>query len=126
MGRRALAFNAATGITGVLCAFPGEFLTHLEGAPEVITDLFNRVELDHRHSEITVFARGRANKRLYRDFTMKHVDWDAEITAIFRSFAPGQRLEVRTADPFVAVPLTRAISRTPGWEPGAWYDGADE
>ena len=50
--RSAQAYNAAKGITGVLCQGQGVYLQVLEGERSAVEALYERIQTDKRHTHI--------------------------------------------------------------------------
>ena len=62
--------NRLVDITGFL-AFGGDrFLQLLEGPAGEVDTTFGRIRSDSRHADVTVIARGQAERRLFRDWNM--------------------------------------------------------
>ena len=46
--------NKKLGVTGALCSSPRGFLQILEGPPEAVNELYNRIVRDPRHADVTL------------------------------------------------------------------------
>jgi len=71
--RTARELNALDGITGLLIFNGTHFLQIIEGAPNAIQDLINRLRLDHRHSSIEVRDEQLIDERSFADWSMELV-----------------------------------------------------
>lgn len=72
--RSAQAYNAANGITGVLCQGRGVYLQVLEGEKNRIESLYERIVLDKRHNNLALRQQQDVNRRRYGSWAMAHVD----------------------------------------------------
>lgn len=64
--------NRMAAITGLLVVGEGRFLQVLEGPLAEVEATFERIRRDERHADLTVIARGSADRRLFRDWNMAH------------------------------------------------------
>lgn len=71
--RSAQIFNAANGITGVLCQGQGVWLQVLEGQREDVNALYGRILADKRHHKVQMLAFKDIKRRRYGDWAMAHV-----------------------------------------------------
>lgn len=71
--RTAQTFNAANGITGVLCQGQGVWLQVLEGQRDDVNALYDRILVDKRHHKIQMLAFEDIKRRRYGDWAMAHV-----------------------------------------------------
>lgn len=67
--------NAKRGVTGLLLFHEGRFLQILEGAEEVVDQLFEKIEEDERHTQIDVILTLQSRTRLFSQWSMglKHL-----------------------------------------------------
>ncbi len=72
--RSAQAYNAAHGITGVLCQGRGVYLQVLEGEKSRIESLYDRIVLDKRHHNMALRQQHDIDRRRYGNWAMAHVD----------------------------------------------------
>ena len=68
------AANARYGITGALLFNGKHFAQALEGPVEHVTALMHRIELDIRHTEVTVVKEGWVTGRDFGGWAMAYVD----------------------------------------------------
>jgi len=70
--KQARGFNERTGITGVLMYGGGRFVQVLEGCPEVVRCLYDRIAADPRHGRLEKLADGLLPRR---EFTGWHMSF---------------------------------------------------
>lgn len=107
--------NASVEVTGTLCHLDHTYIEHLEGDEQVISALFDSIRSDPRHRDVTVLDRRMIPRRAYPGWSLAMMKWDVRTKAIFRSFSPGQNLDVYASDPTTAAPLVRALTRSEDW-----------
>jgi hypothetical protein len=76
--------NVRVGVTGVMLAFGGVFMQVLEGPPDVVSDLFVRIERDPRHRDVVILRRELAPTPLFGARSMRLMDLDAGARAQMR------------------------------------------
>jgi hypothetical protein len=108
--------NPGLGITGVLCLLDDTYMQYLEGDERAVMTLFESIRQDGRHRGATVLDRREIPRRSYPDWFMALLQWDDRTRAIFRSFSPGQNLDLYASDPSTAAPLVRALTRDAAWK----------
>lgn len=64
------AKNDAKDITGVLCYDPAFFMQCIEGPREAINDLYNSINRDPRHKNITLLEYADIEERIFGDWSM--------------------------------------------------------
>ena len=69
----ARANNSRKSITGALLFSSGFFAQVLEGPRASIEQIFERIQQDPRHSEVTVLESGAAEERSFPEWSMAHV-----------------------------------------------------
>jgi hypothetical protein len=62
-----LATNSARGLSGALLVSDTGFAQILEGSRTVIEALFERIEIDERHSDVTVLSFEEIDRLLFQD-----------------------------------------------------------
>lgn len=67
---KARSNNARLGVTGMLLYHEGSFIQALEGDPEVVDALYDRIAADPRHRDAMLLIREPAVERLFDDWTM--------------------------------------------------------
>ncbi len=117
--QRARAANMAAGITGCLVFDGRRFLQVIEGRPEAVTALFERIEADPRHERVSLLWQGAAQRREFPRHPMAcyNLAWrrmrglrepQAALNALLTSNG------VRQADIVSLAELFRCL-RLPGW-----------
>ncbi|MDB5243704.1 MAG: hypothetical protein JWP57_4329 [Spirosoma sp.] len=62
--------NSEKGITGILLCVRGHILQVLEGDQQAVEDLFNRVEKDTRHTDVSIALKRPISQRLFPEWAM--------------------------------------------------------
>lgn len=62
--------NAALGVTGALLVSGPYFAQVLEGPPAAVEEIFERIQCDARHEQITVLEVASPSARAFGDWTM--------------------------------------------------------
>lgn len=105
---QAARHNEAVGITGALATLDDDFFQYLEGPPQALDALLLKLLADPRHAELKVLERRAIPRRMFGDWRMAHLQWNADTEAIFRSFSPDTRLDLRDIDPSTCAAMFRA------------------
>jgi hypothetical protein len=71
LGLEAARLNALDGVTGLLVFNGGSFCQTIEGAPEAIGDLAERLRRDARHRDFTVLSDLPIGERRFRSWDMQ-------------------------------------------------------
>jgi hypothetical protein len=110
--RTARDVNALEGITGLLIFNGTHFLQIIEGAPEAIDDLVERLRRDPRHSGLEIRDQRAVEQRSFPD-------WSMELVKVSASYfeakdTVGDRLPQDVAQPVkdLVIRMTEAISGT--------------
>lgn len=99
----ARGYNAADGITGLLIHSQGRFLQVLEGEPEALADLLQRLRRDPRHSDLHVLFDDDVEQRLFATWSMGCANFDDPALSLL----PGLRTDL--GDPAVVAELLAAL-----------------
>ena len=62
--------NAAANVTGLLLYDGQRFLQALEGTPEAVQAVYERVKVDPRHRAVVLLSRREIEKRAFGDWAM--------------------------------------------------------
>lgn len=100
----ARAFNSIDNITGVLMHKNGTFVQVIEGEPDVVEDLFNRIKLDKRHSNIKIITDTSAASRIFPNWAMGCADFNRPELSLI----PGIRTDLNNPEV-----IKEIISRLP-------------
>jgi len=68
--RTSRANNAEAGVTGALLYNAGNFAQTLEGPPGAVEEIFERIQQDFRHSDVTIIESGPATSRIFGNWAM--------------------------------------------------------
>ena len=63
-------FNAANHITGMLLYLRGKFIQVLEGEKKVVTELYERIQVDPRHEKVMTVIEGNSPIRFFKNWSM--------------------------------------------------------
>lgn len=69
--------NARIGVTGTLIRLGNYFLQVLEGPPDEVDALYEKIKLDPRHEAVTVLARYLDYSRVFGDWGMRSADLES-------------------------------------------------
>ena len=110
--RTALQVNALEGVTGLLIFNGTHFLQIIEGAPDAIDDLVERLRRDRRHSGLEIRDERAVDDRSFPDWTMELVKVSASYfeakDSVAERLPPSVAPDVRER----IVQMTEAISGT--------------
>ncbi|ASV30804.1 BLUF domain-containing protein [Maribacter cobaltidurans] len=70
--KTATEFNKKRSITGCLVYHNGQFVQTLQGEKKTIFDLFEKIKLDSRHSNVNLVWEGPAEKEVFRGWHMAY------------------------------------------------------
>ncbi|MGM4926975.1 BLUF domain-containing protein [Tardiphaga sp. 804_B3_N1_9] len=110
--QKARARNEAVQVTGMLIHSDGDFLQVLEGEPENVIGVYDRISVDPRHRDISVLQRGLGyGDRLFPNWTMgfKRVP---DQTLIDEAIGVNGRVKMRYLDAMSALDFLLACSRS--------------
>ncbi len=79
---KARVWNLAHDLTGILIFDGLRFCQQIEGPQKEVLALIERITLDARHSNITIFHHGPLNQRRFNDFSLAFTNVeDTEVVA---------------------------------------------
>jgi hypothetical protein len=64
--------NHKANITGVLFYVQGSIIQVIEGSPEAVESLFDRIKQDRRHKNLTCVVNQRIEERLFANWSMSY------------------------------------------------------
>ena len=70
--------NAQLGVTGVLLYHTGAFLQVLEGVPDVVAALYEKIERDRRHDRVAILQRQTVAERSFSEWSMGLMKTDSK------------------------------------------------
>lgn len=65
-------FNRANDITGCLLFYNHEFVQYIEGDEFIVTDLFEKIKMDRRHTDVDLLYSGNINGREFENWSMAY------------------------------------------------------
>jgi hypothetical protein len=71
---RARANNQRLNVSGLLIHHAGSFFQVLEGGPDTVDTLYERIVLDKRHTRVLTLVRGLIPQRAFGDWSMGFVE----------------------------------------------------
>jgi hypothetical protein len=106
--------NARLEVTGLLLYSNRRFLQVLEGNPNVLNELINRIKVDPRHEKVNILVRAPIKER---EFPQWHMGFrrltDSDVIA-HPNYAPffekGFNAEQLTAQPGLALRMMKALA----------------
>jgi hypothetical protein len=102
--------NARLGVTGALIFNAGNFAQVLEGPPSEVGKIFEKIQRDLRHSEVTVVQSGPAVERQFPDWSMAFAgDSSPDLPETARAFAAGFGHAVGAGDQMLAILRTLVV-----------------
>jgi hypothetical protein len=93
--KQSKANNPQRGITGVLCSSGGIFLQVLEGGRTAVSQLYNRIANDPRHSEVVLLRYEEIMERRFAGWSMGQVNLARLNPALLLKYS-----ETATLDPY--------------------------
>jgi hypothetical protein len=93
--KQSKAWNAAEGITGVLCFCftSGIFMQVLEGGRGPVNRLYHRIARDPRHSGVELLSYEEIGERSFAGWTMGQVNMNRLNPALLLRFSESARLD---------------------------------
>jgi hypothetical protein len=110
--QKARARNDAAHVTGMLVHSDGDFLQVLEGEPEDVIGVYDRISVDPRHRDVSLLQRGLGfGDRLFPNWTMgfKRVP---DQTLVDEVVGVNSRVKLRYLDAMSALDFLLACSRS--------------
>lgn len=80
------AANERNGLTGMLLFRENRFFQTLEGTPEAVHEVMDRIRADERHSDVRVLNEESIVERRFSDWTMGYVALPAPREALPQGF----------------------------------------
>ena len=93
--RKSKANNPSVGVTGVLCFSEGIFLQVLEGGRSAVSQLYNRIAYDIRHTSVELLCYEEIGERRFAGWSMGQVNMSRLNPALLLKYS-----ERPTLDPF--------------------------
>ena len=96
--------NKKLGVTGALCSSPRGFLQILEGPPEAVNELYNRIVRDPRHADVSLLEYMKVPFREFENWSMAYVRTDEIAQALLHKYSTH-----RVFDPFTMGPMQARV-----------------
>ncbi len=93
--KKSKANNPRLGVTGVLCFSEGIFLQVLEGGRSAVSQLYNRIACDARHTSVELLCFDEIGERRFAGWSMGQVNMSRLNPALLLKYS-----ERPTLDPF--------------------------
>ncbi len=87
--------NPALGITGVLCSSGAVFLQVLEGGRSQVSQLYNRITQDPRHTDVVLLSYDEIDERRFAGWAMGQVNMNKLNPALLLRYS-----ETAVLDPY--------------------------
>ena len=104
--------NRQNKITGLLCFTDNIFLQVLEGSSSSVNQLYRKIIVDQRHTEVSLINYSFISKREFSDWAMGFVDLDAIISKKELDMSSWPNINIQTIDPVGALWLMKELSKT--------------
>lgn len=88
-------YNPAAGVTGILCYSGNIFVQVLEGNRRIVSQLYNRIITDPRHTDVEILLFEDIAERRFSNWTMGHVNLSKLNPSVLLKYS-----EKPTFDPF--------------------------
>jgi hypothetical protein len=108
--------NAQLGLTGMLLYADGSFFQVLEGPADVVSGLYQKIECDPRHAQVTRIISEPIPRRFFSEWSMGFSDLSVAVTAQ----APGTNDFFGKAQSFHDVSYGRAKKLLAAFAGGRW------
>ena len=108
--------NERLEMTGALCFIEGVYFQYLEGETVQLQDLYKRITHDDRHQEPRLLERSRITERLFQNWSMALVTWNAQTQRLFETVnGPGPH-DLYTLQPEKALATFESMARSSNWQ----------
>ncbi len=93
--KKSKAHNAEAGITGVLCVClnAGIFMQVLEGARDAVSETYNRIAQDPRHSQVVLLSYDEIDERNFSSWSMGQVNMNRLNPALLLKYSERAALD---------------------------------
>lgn len=104
--------NKAKHITGMLIYGDGTFIQVLEGNPEDVDNVYDKITQDKRHKNLIVLATGSLNKRNFPDWTMGFTTVNGKELAELNGYInPRDKNFLATENPHAAISVLKTFAQ---------------
>ncbi|MEM9425533.1 MAG: BLUF domain-containing protein [Pseudomonadota bacterium] len=102
--------NSKCGVTGALMFNDGAFAQILEGPGSAVEDVFDRIQLDDRHNDITVLQTDWIDTRTFPNWSMGFAGNDAAAAIQYAGIADRSSFDVEALSASDLIQLLREIA----------------
>ena len=106
------AHNPALGITGILCYGAGIFLQAIEGGRSQVSDLYNHICKDKRHTDVVMLDFEEIAERRFGGWTMGQVNLAKLNTSIVLKYSEKPELDPYSVSGKVSLALLEELMAT--------------
>jgi hypothetical protein len=106
------AHNPALGITGILCYGAGIFLQAIEGGRSQVSDLYNHICKDKRHTDVVLLDFEEIAERRFGGWTMGQVNLAKLNTSIVLKYSEKPELDPYSVSGKVSLALLEELMAT--------------
>jgi hypothetical protein len=110
--RKSKANNPAAGVTGVLCFSEGIFLQVLEGGRSAVSQLYNRIATDDRHTDVTLLCYEEIGERRFAGWSMGQVNMSRLNPALLLKYSERPMLDPFAVSGQVSMSLFQELMAT--------------
>ena len=103
--------NAVLGVTGLLTFNHGFFAQVLEGDPDTVEELFETIQMDPRHDDITILEVTEVEERAFSEWHMGFVGSDKDLDDFFRQMVLEDRTTLGAEDASTILANMEALAR---------------
>ncbi len=104
--------NPRCGITGVLCASGDVFMQVLEGGRAQVSQLYNRIVRDPRHTDVVLLAFTEIDERRFASWAMGMVDMSRINPALLLKYSESAVLDPSTVSGKISEALFNELAAT--------------
>jgi Sensors of blue-light using FAD len=106
------AHNPSLGITGILCYGAGIFLQAIEGGRSQVSDLYNHICKDKRHTDVVLLDFEEITERRFGGWTMGQVNLAKLNTSIVLKYSEKPELDPYSVSGKVSLALLEELMAT--------------
>ena len=110
--RKSKANNPPQGVTGVLCYSGGIFLQVLEGGRSAVNQLYNRIAVDPRHTQVELLSYEEIGERRFAGWAMGQVDMARLNPALLLKYSESATLDPYAVSGAVSMALFQELMAT--------------
>jgi hypothetical protein len=111
IGEQAKAANDEHDITGVLAYNSRFFLQSIEGARELVNDLYGRIARDPRNQHVVLVKYALVQERMWADWQIRFLMPTADTTALLKRYATQSLFNPYTMHPESAERMLLELSQ---------------